>query len=196
MTVSAEAIEQYLPQLQCGLCGYGGCEPYAKALAKGETTLNRCLPGGDRVIGFLANLLGQAIEPLAGPSFEAHRVVIDESACIGCTKCLAVCPVDAIVGAKKQMHTVLIGDCTGCDLCLPVCPMDCIDKVETTPVDSDTDFFTRASQAKAKYLGHQQRIGNATPTRETLHQTVVDKKQFLADILARKQKNKGKEDGC
>lgn len=125
-------IDALLPQTQCGQCGHAGCLPYAEAMANDQTDINLCPPGGDATIAGLADLLGMEIKPLDA-SLEQVEVrtvaVIDEHACIGCTLCIKACPVDAILGATKQMHTVISEECTGCDLCLPPCPIDCIDTV-------------------------------------------------------------------
>jgi electron transport complex protein RnfB len=127
--VPANAIDQLLPQTQCTRCGYAGCRPYAEAIAKGEAQINQCPPGGAVTIDALAKLLGSAPLPLnpangvEGPTLVAQ---IDEDRCIGCAKCLPPCPVDAIVGARKRMHTVLVDVCTGCELCVAPCPVDCI----------------------------------------------------------------------
>jgi electron transport complex protein RnfB len=132
-----DQINEILPQTQCGQCGYPGCRPYAEAIAGGEA-INRCPPGGDAGIAKLADLLDVEIIPLDeehGEVSEATVVAhIREDECIGCTKCIQACPVDAILGAAKQMHTVIESECTGCDLCLEPCPVDCIDLVseETT----------------------------------------------------------------
>jgi Na+-translocating ferredoxin:NAD+ oxidoreductase subunit B len=126
----AARIDALLPQTQCTRCDYAGCRPYAEAIARGEAQINRCPPGGSATIAALASLLGQPIQALnpANGVESAPRVAwIDESRCIGCARCLAPCPVDAIVGAAKYMHTVLIERCTGCELCLPPCPVDCIE---------------------------------------------------------------------
>lgn len=123
-------IDALLPQTQCTRCGYAGCKPYAAAIAHGEAQINQCPPGGSATISALAKLLDRPTQPL-NPTHGAEtapRVAwIDESRCIGCARCLAPCPVDAIVGAAKYMHTVLIERCTGCELCLPPCPVDCIE---------------------------------------------------------------------
>lgn len=128
-----DAIDALLPQTQCTKCGYQGCRPYAEALAQGDADINQCPPGGAEGIRKLARLLGRAEKPL-NPSngSEAPRAaaLIDESRCIGCMLCIKACPVDAIIGAAKRMHTVLTQSCTGCELCLPPCPVDCIDMVE------------------------------------------------------------------
>lgn len=124
-----EQLDALLPQTQCGQCDYAGCKPYAEALANGDS-VNKCVPGGEDTMLEIANLLGVDPEPLdedkqAEP--EATVVWIREEDCIGCTKCIQVCPVDAILGAAKYMHTVIEVNCTGCDLCIPVCPTDCIE---------------------------------------------------------------------
>lgn len=123
-----EKIDAILPQTQCGQCGYPGCKPYAEALAAGDADINRCPPGGEEGIKRLAELLGVEPKPFGeGMAPKPKAVaVIDENTCIGCTLCIQACPVDAIVGAAKQMHTVVADLCTGCELCLPPCPVDCI----------------------------------------------------------------------
>ena len=125
----ARAIDALLPQTQCTECGYAGCRPYARAVAAGEAGINQCPPGGDAVIARIAGLVGQPAVPL-NPENGVYRppqvAVIDEDICIGCTKCIQACPVDAIVGASKLMHTVIASWCTGCELCIPPCPVDCI----------------------------------------------------------------------
>jgi electron transport complex protein RnfB len=122
-------IEALLPQTQCGQCNYPGCRPYAEAIAKGDADINQCPPGGEAGVKALANLLGLEPKPLnaeMGPEKPKRVALIDEEHCIGCTLCIQACPVDAIIGAPKFMHTVIASECTGCDLCLPPCPVDCI----------------------------------------------------------------------
>ncbi|MGV0954268.1 MAG: electron transport complex subunit RsxB [Fluviibacter sp.] len=135
-----EKIDSILPQTQCGQCGYPGCKPYAEAIASGEAEINQCPPGGDENIHKLAELLGKEYKPLS----EEHGIekpkavaLIDEQICIGCTLCIQACPVDAIVGAAKQMHTIVADLCTGCELCIPPCPVECI-SMETVGVTLDT----------------------------------------------------------
>ena len=129
-----EKLDALLPQTQCGQCGYPGCKPYAEAIANGDT-INKCVPGGEATIKRIAELMGVEV-PADNGSVEApiKRVAfIHEDLCIGCTKCIQACPVDAIVGAAKAMHTVLKQECTGCDLCVAPCPTDCIEMIEVPP---------------------------------------------------------------
>ena len=127
----AEQIDAILPQTQCAQCGYPGCKPYAEAIAKGEAEINLCTPGGDDNARILAELLGREFKPRGAPDEKLKTVAfIDEQTCIGCTLCVQACPVDAIIGSAKQMHTVVSRYCTGCELCLPPCPVDCIALVE------------------------------------------------------------------
>ncbi|WP_205700274.1 electron transport complex subunit RsxB [Crenobacter intestini] len=124
-----DQIDAILPQTQCGQCGHPGCRPYAEAIASGDADINQCPPGGEDGIRKLAELLGVDFKPFDGEAAEPKPksvARIDETTCIGCTLCIQACPVDAIVGAAKQMHTVIESECTGCELCLAPCPVDCI----------------------------------------------------------------------
>jgi Na+-translocating ferredoxin:NAD+ oxidoreductase subunit B len=128
-----DRIDGLLPQTQCGQCSFAGCRPYAEAIAAGEADINRCPPGGEATIRALADLLERDPKPLDPASGELKPrtvAIIDEPACIGCTLCIQACPVDAILGAGKQMHTVIASECTGCELCVAPCPVDCITMVE------------------------------------------------------------------
>lgn len=124
-----DKIDAVLPQTQCGQCSYPGCKPYATAIAAGEADINRCPPGGEEGIQKLADLLGVEFKPFGSDTAAPKPksvALIDETTCIGCTLCIQACPVDAIVGAAKQMHTVIAAECTGCELCISPCPVDCI----------------------------------------------------------------------
>jgi len=155
----AERIDAILPQTQCEQCGFHGCRPYAEAIAAGEAPINRCPPGGAAGIARLADLLGQPVLPL-DPAHGAEKprtlARIVEADCIGCTKCIQACPVDAIVGAAKLMHTVLAGDCTGCELCVPACPVDCI-VLEPMPL-AWVDDPARADAARTHFRRREARL--------------------------------------
>lgn len=128
-----DKIDALLPQTQCGDCGYSGCRPYAEAITRGDADINQCPPGGAVTIIALAELLGRDPKPLDrhyGTLMPKQVAVIDEAVCIGCFKCIQVCPVDAILGAPKQMHAVIASECTGCELCIVPCPVDCISMTE------------------------------------------------------------------
>ncbi|MEO0971473.1 MAG: RnfABCDGE type electron transport complex subunit B [Pseudomonadota bacterium] len=148
----AERLDALLPQTQCRQCLFDGCRPYAEAMARGEAKINRCPPGGEATITKLARALGQTPLPL-DPAHGEYRpfavALIDESRCIGCRLCIKACPVDAIVGAPKLMHTVLTEDCTGCELCLPPCPVDCIDLV--APPRNLAEGPSRADEWRERY---------------------------------------------
>ena len=127
-------INNLLPQTQCGQCGYPGCKPYAKAIAAGEADINLCPPGGSDTVQALADLLGKEIKELNTEESPPSIAIIRENECIGCTLCIQACPVDAILGSARLMHTVITDECTGCELCIKPCPVDCIDMIpiETT----------------------------------------------------------------
>lgn len=147
-----DAIDAVLPQTQCTKCGFDGCRPYAQAIARDEADINQCPPGGRDGIRKLARLLNRAESPLnPANGIESARVaaVIDETRCIGCMLCIKACPVDAIVGAAKRMHTVLTASCTGCDLCLPPCPVDCIDLLELETLASQGNRHAAALAARS-----------------------------------------------
>ena len=136
----ADQVDAILPQTQCGQCGYPGCRPYAEAIANGDVEINKCVPGGETTVLALADLLGR--DPIPMDESTAENVtsiaVIDEKECIGCTLCLQACPVDAILGAAKQMHQVIQSECTGCELCVAPCPVECIHMV---PIEEDVQTW-------------------------------------------------------
>ncbi len=175
----ADRIDALLPQTQCEQCGFHGCRPYAEAIAADEADINQCPPGGQAGIDALARLLGRQGKPLdpehgvEKPRMLA-RVIEDE--CIGCTKCIQVCPVDAIVGAGKQMHTVIADHCTGCELCVPACPVDCIALV---PMPSAQIDAAHAHDARRRFRKRELRLSRLRAERAaqlaarkaTLHET-------------------------
>ena len=160
----AARIDALLPQTQCTRCGYPACMDYARAIARGEADINQCPPGGAAGVVTLARLLGRAPKPLnPANGVEQPRTVawIDEAVCIGCTKCIQACPVDAILGASKVMHTVIVDECTGCELCIAPCPVDCITMVADpasigNPVEDAA--LRRAPHYRGRYAAHQARV--------------------------------------
>ncbi len=154
----ADQIDALLAQTQCTKCGYDACRPYAEAVAASEAAHNRCVPGGVAGIERLSSLLDRAplpLDPDCGTEAPRRVAWIDPQACIGCTKCIAACPVDAIIGAQKRMHTVIEARCTGCDLCLPPCPVDCIE-MRTATDAAWTD--AHAAGARAHYHARRARL--------------------------------------
>ena len=176
MNPFVKKIDAILPQTQCGQCGYPACKPYAIAIAEGDADINQCPPGGNEGVARLAELLGVDTKPLNGdhgaPKPKA-RAVIDETVCIGCALCIEVCPVDAILGAAKHLHTVIAQECTGCELCILPCPVDCI-QMQVVQSDRGTpipcDLFDlsqhwasqrqqqQADKARERYEFRQQRL--------------------------------------
>jgi electron transport complex protein RnfB len=160
----AARIDALLPQTQCTRCGYAGCSPYAAAIADGLAQINQCPPGGAATIEALARLLNRSALPLnPANGIESPPLVawIDEARCIGCARCLAPCPVDAIVGAQKYMHTVLADRCTGCELCLPPCPVDCIEmRTAAEPI------VNQPVLNRERYAAHTARLANQAAERQ------------------------------
>lgn len=179
---SADDIDALLPQTQCTSCGYQGCRPYAEAIARGEAEINQCPPGGAATIAALAALLRRAplpLNPANGVEGPACVALIDEAACIGCAKCLPPCPVDAIIGARKQMHTVIAALCTGCELCVAPCPVDCISMVRRPAgVDapgasdalaaSDAPAAPDAQSNRQRFMAHNERTVRRARERDAL----------------------------
>lgn len=164
----ADALDALLPQTQCRKCGHGGCRPYAEAIAEGRADINQCPPGGDDTARDIAALLCIAPKPL-DPKFGVHRpavAVIDEATCIGCRLCIEACPVDAIVGATKLMHTVIAAECTGCELCLAPCPVDCIRLEERTVSGGHEDRAQAAMRARRRAEARSARLDRERAERE------------------------------
>ncbi len=192
MKISANDIDNVLPQTQCGLCGYKGCMPYAEALANNEAEINQCPPGGTKGLLILAELLDKNPAPFledmqakAKPIMRAH---IREAECIGCAKCIKACPVDAILGSGKLMHTVITDECTGCELCIAPCPVDCIDMVISE------DHIDRKEQYRNRYQARQKRLEDDV-IKET-HKIItkdINKQDYIRQALERaKAKNYNK----
>lgn len=187
----SDQIDALLPQTQCTKCGYTGCRPYAAAIAIGEAEINQCPPGGAAGIEALAQLLRRAplrLNPANGVERPLMVAVIDESRCIGCTLCIPACPVDAIVGASKRMHSVIASQCTGCDLCVPPCPMDCISMVPVAPDRAWTAADRDA--ARARHNARRERLHRATtsPPVQTTHD---QRAAAVAAAIARAQQRRG-----
>lgn len=192
-TMSADLVDRIdalLPQTQCTKCGYQGCRPYAEAIANGGADINQCPPGGAEGIAKLAALLGREVKPLNpvnGMEQPRTAALIDETRCIGCALCIQACPVDAIAGAPKLMHTVLLEHCTGCELCIPPCPVDCIEMVDLTQlarrgaIIADPCAETPAARARARYAFHQQRIAREREAWETQRAAKAEEKQRRLD---------------
>jgi Na+-translocating ferredoxin:NAD+ oxidoreductase subunit B len=162
----ADRIDALLPQTQCEQCGYHGCRPYAEAIAEGSADINQCPPGGQAGIDALATLLGRAskaLNPDNGVEKPRTLARVIEDECIGCTKCIQVCPVDAILGASKQMHTVIADHCTGCELCVPACPVDCI-ALDPMPPEQIDD--AHADAARERFRRREARLARNKAERE------------------------------
>jgi electron transport complex protein RnfB len=190
----AAEIDSLLPQTQCGQCGYAGCMPYAEAVAEGRAEINQCPPGGEEGARDLAILLGMPYLP-PDPAFGVAKpdalAVIDEARCIGCTLCIQACPVDAIIGAAKLMHTVIAAECTGCELCLPPCPVDCIAMVPTGRAPTREEKRERAALARRRFHARNARLARLGDERPAKKETPREddaesiKKATVARAIAR-----------
>lgn len=181
-----EDIDAILPQTQCGLCGHGGCMPYAKAIINTNAPINLCPPGGVSTLLKLAELTGQKATPyideMAAKSKPAMVAIIRENECIGCMKCIPACPVDAIIGGPKLMHTVIASECSGCELCISPCPVDCIDLIQIPePATS------KAEQYRARYQRHEARRQHEAQSKQEAKAppSIHQKKNYLEAALAR-----------
>lgn len=203
-TPDIDDINALLPQTQCQDCEYKDCKDYATAIIESGESIDKCLPGGTIVLHKIAKLLHQDPTPLIDDLAERQKpaliAVIDEESCIGCTKCIPVCPVDAIIGAPKHMHTVITDACTGCNLCLAPCPVDCIDLVPI-PSRSTNDILSMAPQSKQRYEHHQQQKQRQQERKQQKHQqaklkniqphnTKKARQQAILEALARTKKIK------
>lgn len=168
----ADRIDALLPQTQCTRCGYPSCRDYASAVAAGKADINQCPPGGAAGIAALADLLDRMplpLNPANGVEKPREIAFIDEAVCIGCTKCIQACPVDAIVGAGKLMHTVIADECTGCELCVPACPVDCIEMIASADtLLARSAVVERATHARMRFEARNTRLhGTQMPTSAT-----------------------------
>lgn len=185
----ADRIDALLPQTQCTRCGYPSCRDYASAVAAGKADINQCPPGGAAGIAALADLLDRKplpLNPANGVEKPREIAFIDEAVCIGCTKCIQACPVDAIVGASKLMHTILADECTGCELCIAPCPVDCIAMIPAT-VPADAEKY------RARYVAHNERLVRWDAERAAelaARKTRVDTGDAVAAALARARAKK------
>jgi electron transport complex protein RnfB len=177
VSVTAAEIDALLPQTQCTRCGYPGCLPYAEAIARGEADINQCPPGGTETILALADLTKRAPTRLnLDNGLEAAPTVafIDEERCIGCTKCLPPCPVDAIVGARQRMHTVIVETCTGCELCVAPCPVDCIVMIPRLASPRASLALPAVAETRARFDARNARVARRADERAA---TLADKKR-------------------
>jgi electron transport complex protein RnfB len=193
--IAASDIDRLLPQTQCERCGYPGCMPYAEAIAADGADINRCPPGGEATIAALAQLLGREPKPLdpeCGPVTPPAVAFIDENICIGCTRCIQACPVDAIVGAAKQMHTVIEAECTGCELCLVPCPVDCIEMV---PVARDNfalaDRFRRRHEYRERRLAAERAAREARRREQQANRNLAARRAEIAAMVAAVRARRG-----
>ena len=187
--ITVDHIDALLPQTQCGKCGHPGCRPYARAIADAGEAINRCPPGGQRTADALAELTGRPTMPLAQPAESPLLAVIDEEVCIGCTKCIKACPVDAILGAPKQMHSILRDECTGCELCVTPCPVDCISMAPhpgwhaaQTEDEQQAWLHQRAHKGRQRHLTRNARI--AAWSAEALERQRTRRHQRIAPQVA------------
>jgi len=197
-----EAIDAILPQTQCGLCEYTGCKPYATAIAKQTAPIDKCLPGGVPILKKLAELTAQSVDPyLEGMQQKAKPdcvAVIDEALCIGCTKCIQACPVDAIIGGAKVMTTIISDACNGCELCVEPCPMDCIDIINL-PERNQQQRQLLADQSRQRFYQHEARVNHQEQHAKQQHQqakesittqSLHDRKAAIAAAIARAKHKK------
>ena len=199
----AEEIDALLPQTQCRQCGYGACMPYAEAIAAGLAEINQCPPGGAEGVREIAQLLGVsclAPDPAFGSGKPAALAVIDETRCIGCTLCIQACPVDAIVGAARLMHTVIARECTGCELCLPPCPVDCIVMVPTGYAPTREEKHERAALARRRFAARNTRLARMGETHTAKRDAVAEvdtdsvRKATVARAIARARERLGRRE--
>ena len=186
--ISPEEIDQHLPQTQCGLCTFGGCLPYAEAIVFEQAPINLCPPGGVSTLQTLGELLQQEVTPFLSEMEKKAKpkmiALIRENECIGCTKCIQACPIDAILGSAKQMHTVIANECSGCELCIAPCPVDCIEMVTLPDL---TLTLENTKQYRKRYYARQQRVSKATALKKISapHLSLTKKKNYIQAAIDR-----------
>lgn len=193
--IDPQQIDAILPQTQCGLCGHGGCMPYATAIAQDHAAINLCPPGGVKTLKQLGELTQQDPSPFINEMQQQEKprmlALIREDECIGCTKCIAACPVDAILGSAKQMHTIIASECTGCELCIAPCPVDCIDLVAVSQ-DSYEIKPEESAHWRKRYQARNVRLEKikirATTTKKS--SSTLTKQDYIQAALARVKSNK------
>jgi len=195
------AIDHYLPQTQCTQCGYPSCKAYAQAISDSKTSINRCPPGGDVTIQELATLLNQSpipLDPECGPSHAPQEAFIVEAECIGCTLCIQACPVDAIVGAAKMMHTVIQDECTGCRLCVDPCPVACISMGPAEmPPSNESSLWPglssrRVLQARERSHNRHRRLQQRTNSDSIPYDRRKMREEILASVERVRQRRSNK----
>lgn len=188
----ATRIDALLPQTQCTRCGYPACRDYANAIAADVADINQCPPGGEQGIALLATLLDRPrkpLNPVNGMEKPLEIAVIDEAICIGCTKCIQACPVDAIVGASKVMHTILGDECSGCELCIAPCPVDCIAMIPAR--DDGRSILDRAVHYRARFFARNARlVRDAEESAEELSASKAASADSVSDAVARARARK------
>ncbi len=189
--VTPEQIDDLLPQTQCGLCTHGGCMPYAEAIVFEKAPINLCPPGGVETLVALAQLLNEDassfIDEMQQKAKPPLLAAIREHECIGCTKCIQVCPVDAILGSAKQMHTVIASECTGCELCIPACPVDCIDLIKGLPITRE-----KANAARTRFNNREKRIKKERDIKSIrlTQQSLSQKRNYIQEAIERAKARK------
>lgn len=188
-------IDNLLPQTQCGLCTYGACRPYAEAIATQGEAINKCPPGGVKGLLALAELLEQDPAPYLEEMQQKAKLpsvaIIREEECIGCAKCIQVCPVDAILGSGKKMHTILADQCTGCELCLPPCPVDCIDLNYLEPQDHAAQK-EKANQWRLQYQKRNKRLATSSSDNQiVISESRDSRKSAILEAILRSKSKKG-----